>query len=100
MSGPTRYHTRDANHVAVSGWYEELFCSVLDLSSVGFGCPDLAVAAAGRMELVEVKAQDGRVKPSQKTFASTWRGPRIVIARTQADVIAHVTDLRSRVARS
>jgi hypothetical protein len=103
VSGRDKYRAargrKDANHAELARAYEELFCNVLDLSGIGFGCPDTAIGCAGRMELVEFKTEDGDTNEAQKRFASTWRGPRIVIARTRADVLTHVQDLRRRVAR-
>lgn len=89
----------DGNHAEVIGWYEELFCSVLDLHKVGGGCPDLLVGCAGRDELVETKPEGGQLRPNQVTFNKTWRGRKVTLVRTQADVIAHVQELRERVSR-
>lgn len=96
MRNPAAQGRRDANHGELAEHYEAMFCSVLDLSHVGFGCPDLAVACSGRMELVEVKTADGELNAAQKRFASVWRGPKIVIARTRDDVEAHIKAMRKR----
>jgi hypothetical protein len=98
LRGDHRFSRRDANHPQVVGWYEELFCSVVDLSAVGGGVPDLLVGCAGRSELVEVKTEDGDLEPNQLTFAKTWRGNPVVVVRTQAEVIAHVQRIRQKVA--
>lgn len=74
MRNPAAQGRADANHSDVRGWYEELFCSVLDLHSVGMGCPDFLIGCAGRSELVEVKTEHGQLEPSQVTFQKTWRG--------------------------
>jgi hypothetical protein len=89
----------DANHTDVIGWYEQLFCSVVDLSGVGGGCPDLLIGCAGRSELSEVKTEVGHLEPSQIRFQRYWRGGKIVVVRTQADVINHVQNIRERVSR-
>ena len=89
----------DANHHEVIGWYEQLYCSVVDLHEVGFGCPDLLVGCAGRSELVEVKSEHGQLEPSQITFNKTWRGNKVVVVCTHADVLNHVLNIRERVSR-
>jgi hypothetical protein len=89
----------DSNHSEVTGWYEELFCSVLDLHKLGGGAPDLLVGCAGRSELVEVKPEAGQLRANQVTFNRTWRGNKVVLVRTQADVINHVKNIRERVSR-
>ena len=58
---------RDANHSAVAGWYEELWCLVRDTHALGGGFPDMVVRISTAMgqipALVEVKTADGRLKP-------------------------------------
>lgn len=89
----------DENQGQIVAQYEELYCNVIDLSGVGFGCPDLAIACSGRMELVEVKTEVGQLNAAQKRFSDTWRGPKIVIVRTITDALNHVLNLRERVSR-
>lgn len=86
----------DANHSEVIGWYEELYCSVVDLHKCGGGVPDLLVGCAGRSELVEVKTEEGQLRPNQITFNRDWRGNKVVVVRTRADVINHVQNIRER----
>jgi hypothetical protein len=99
MRNPSAQGRTDANHSEVTGWYEELFCSVVDLHAVGGGVPDLLIGCAGRSELVEVKTEHGQLEPAQVTFIRDWRGAKVVIVRTQADVINHVMNIRERVTR-
>ena len=100
MRNPAAQGRPDANHAEVKGWYEELYCSVVDLHGVGFGCPDLLVGLAGHTDLVEVKTEAGQLKPSQKRFQSVWRGAKVVVVRTHADVINHVQNVREFGSRS
>jgi hypothetical protein len=51
------------------------------------------------MELVEVKTEAGNLEASQKLFAAVWRGPKIVVVRTKADVVNHILNLRERASR-
>jgi hypothetical protein len=89
----------DANHAEVVGWYEELYCSVVDTHGQGFGFPDLVVGVAGITELVEVKTEAGQLEPSQIRFQRDWRGSKVRVVRTRADVILHVQTIRERVSR-
>ena len=99
LHGDTRFSHKDAIHDDVIGWYRELYCSVLDLHTLGHGAPDLLVAASGCDELVEVKSADGHLEPNQVTFNKTWRGHKVTIIRSRADVINHVANIRERVSR-
>ena len=79
-----RYGRKDANHNAVAGALLDIGCSVLDLSPMGRGVPDLLVASNRLTALVEVK--DGAKPPSkraltpaQKKFFATWRHPVLVV---------------------
>jgi hypothetical protein len=99
MRNPAAQGRRDSNHSEIAKWYEDAYCSVLDLSHVGFGCPDLAIGVGGRMYLREIKFERGHLEPSQKRFQETWRGPKIEVVRTQADVINDVLQLRQTISR-
>ena len=74
----------DANHAIIVTFLRQCHCSVLDLSGVGGGCPDLLVAARGHNILVEIK--DGSKRPSerklntlQKVWHNQWKGPVVVV---------------------
>ena len=55
--------------------------SVVHLHTVGKGCPDLAVAIAGKTHLVEIK--DGRkswkMTPDQVGFHASWNAPIAIL---------------------
>jgi len=87
----------DANQAAIVADYEALGCTVVDTHALGFGFPDLVVGLVGRTELVEVKGEAGIVRPGQARFIRDWRGSKVVVVRTRADVVAHVTAIRQRV---
>lgn len=87
---------RDANHAAVVGWYEQMGCSVVDLSTLGGGLSDLLVGAAGVTDLVEVKMLGKELRPNQVTFNDGWRGSKPWKAQTRDDVQAHVQHMRFR----
>ncbi len=74
----------DANHAAIVAALRAAGCSVLDLSAVGGGCPDLAVGVAGRTVLIEVK--DGAKPPSARALTphqvrwhADWRGGPVAV---------------------
>ena len=76
---------QDANQTALIGAFEKLGCSVLDLSRVGSGCPDLAVSVHGNTVLVEVKTEEGKLSPEQIRFHRESKAS-IFVARTFDDV--------------
>lgn len=72
------YHTQIAAELITAGF------SVLDLSRVGEGCPDLLIARNNVSVLVEIKTAIGRkaaidrLRPNQVSFIKNWKGPVIV----------------------
>jgi hypothetical protein len=86
----------DSNHAAIAALLRQVGCSVLDLSKVGHGCPDLLCAVNGTDFLVEVKDGDKspsrrELTPDQKQFHASWKGKlHTVISAEQAlDLVAH-----------
>ena len=66
----------DSNHAEIIGFYEELFCSVLDLHKVGGGAPDLLVGCAGRSELSKLSpklASYGRIRYCSTSYGAATR---------------------------
>lgn len=88
---------RDANHSDVTKWYEELYCKVQDTHAVGGGFPDIVVKISTKrgplVALVEVKAVDGTLRPSQERFIAEW-GSCVTVVQTREDVFAHVERVR------
>lgn len=86
-----RQTKRDANHREIVEHLRSCGFSVLDLSIVGDGCPDLLVGAGGRNCLLEIK--DGsaipskrKLKPKEEKFAAEWRG-QTAVATSAAEAI-------------
>ena len=80
----------DANHAQIVAAFRQLGYSVLDLSRVGQGCPDLLVARNGESWLVEIK--DGakppsarKLTPDESEFHARWKG-RVIIVESLDDV--------------
>jgi Holliday junction resolvase len=87
----------DANHRTIVDTFRRAGCSVLELTAVGFGAPDLLIGKHGRTFLVEVK--DGakspsrrKLRPSQVAFAAAWRGGPVHVVKdvTEAWTLAQL----------
>lgn len=82
---PRRTSRIDKNQTEIIKDLRKLGYSVVSLSGVGGGCPDLLVAKLGITILVEVKSGNNQLKENQKDFFSGWAGI-CVLARTVDDV--------------
>lgn len=80
---------RDGNHPAIVRRLREAGRSVVELHTVGGGCPDLLVGWSGKMALLEVKDPKGRnrIEDSQVDFAQAWKGPAPVVVRSEAEAL-------------
>ena len=76
---------KDGNHDQIIKAFEAMGCSVLDLSRVGAGCPDLLVARSGVNVLVEIKDGNKKLRDNQTEFHATWKG-KIKVVRAVKDV--------------
>jgi Holliday junction resolvase len=71
----------DRTHTEIVSVFKQLGCSVLNLSRVGQGCPDLLVARNGVAALCEVKDgkarnRDKQLRKGQVDFVDQWKGVR------------------------
>jgi hypothetical protein len=64
----------DLDQRAVIVRLEEMGFSVLNLSAVGRGCPDLLVGKNGQNFLLEIKSENGTLTPAQVEFHKNWLG--------------------------
>ncbi len=96
---PAAQGRQDANATAIREAYEALYCSYVDTHDIGGGFGDAVIGCAGRTEVIEIKTEDGKIRPSQETFAKTWRGSKIRLIRNAEDVVEHVTEIRTKQAR-
>lgn len=65
----------DRNQSEIVKTFKALGCSVLDLSRVGSGCPDLLVGIGGNSILVEIKSSaKAKFTEHQLEFMAGWRG--------------------------
>lgn len=56
--------------------------SVIDLSRIGNGIPDILVSGPSDMWLCEIKSAFGRLNPLQERWHLGWRGKPVIIGRT------------------
>ena len=71
----TYYKKRvDENQKTIVHTFIALGASVLNLSTVGRGCPDLLIGYRGKSVLVEVKSPKGTFTEPQIKFMQEWRG--------------------------
>jgi Holliday junction resolvase len=76
----TYYKKRvDENQKTIVHTFIALGASVIDLSRVGQGTPDLAIGYKGKTVFVEVKSSDkAKYTESQIKFMQNWRGGPLV----------------------
>lgn len=98
MRNPAAQGRPDANHSAIVEAYEQLHCGVIDTHGQGFGFPDIIVHFSGYCAPVEIKTEDGKLRPSQERFIREWKGPKVEVVRTVDDVVAHVQRVRKGIA--
>ena len=79
-------HRADGNQKEIVDALRDIGASVLVLSQVGGGCPDLMIGWRGKNYLLEVKTPKGKLRLGQKEFFDTWRG-RAFIVRSADEVL-------------
>ena len=83
----------DSNHADIVAGLRSVGARVLDLSAVGKGCPDLAVAFRGRCTMLEVKRSDGppskaQQNDAQREFQASWAAPYVVVRTIEDALVA------------
>ena len=74
----------DANQAEIVKTLRAYGCSVLDLSAVGDGCPDILIGFRGRNVLMEVKRDDvapsaSKLNAVQRRWHTAWQGQVAVV---------------------
>ena len=91
-----RLARKDKNHSAIVEALRYAGCSVLDLSQLGRGVPDILVGRNGSDQLVEIKSLDDRMKMSsgaerslarQIAWSNMWRGKPVRIVSTASEAL-------------
>ena len=84
----------DANQKDIVRALRQCGCSVLDLSAVGSGCPDILVSdREGVLHLMEIKIEKGKLNELQENFFETWRGRKPIVVRSVAEAL-HAVGIR------
>ena len=81
------HHRADSNQKEIVDTLRSIGASVLVLSQVGGGAPDLLVGFRGKEYLMEVKTPKGKLRSGQKEFFDTWRGSKVFIVRSVEEAI-------------
>ena len=71
----------DANQAEIVKVLREFGCTVVDLSAVGSGCPDIVVGYQGRNYFFELKlpAKASRLNAVQRRWHDAWQGQASVV---------------------
>jgi Holliday junction resolvase len=64
----------DNNQLEIVKAFRSMGATVLNLSGVGKGCPDLLIGYKGISVLVEIKSKTGKFTEPQLKFMEQWRG--------------------------
>lgn len=94
-----RYASKvDKNHGLIKLAFEQMGCSVCDLSRLGGGVHDLLVAIPRVNMLVEVKSEKGKLTEKQIPFHRYWKGPKAIVRTVQeaALVVGLMGDMARR----
>lgn len=75
----------DKNQVEIINALKTEGFSVVDLSAVGGGVPDLLVARNKKTYLIEVKSEKGQLNQMQINFRRAWKG-RIFVIRDMTEL--------------
>ena len=82
----------DLDQRAVISQLEGMGFSVLNLSAVGRGCPDLLVGKDGKNFLIEIKSEKGTLTPAQVEFHKNWQGHcGVVKLESLGEFLSHAT---------
>ena len=68
----------DSNQAQIIADLKKIGVSVLNLSRVGGGCPDLLIGWQGKNILIEIKTAKGNLNDLQIEFFKEWKGPKFV----------------------
>jgi hypothetical protein len=81
-------HRVDGNQLDIIAALNRAGCSTQSLTTIGNGCPDLLVARAGQMWLLELKA-DSELAKSQIAWINAWNA-KVHVVRSIDEALAAV----------
>jgi len=76
---PSRAKRTDANQSDIIKALKKVGASVVDLSEVGHGCPDLAIGFRKKNYFFEVKTEKGKLNNLQGLWHKYWNGQVAVV---------------------
>lgn len=78
----------DANHAEIVAALRAVGCTVIDLTAVGGGVPDLLVKCRdGSLRLMEIKVAKGKLNKMQREWHDKWQGDFLSIVRSVAEAL-------------
>src|SRR6266436_5504446 len=80
----------DTNQAEIISTLKKAGCTVLSLTRLGGGAPDLLAARGGKMWLMEVKTNSGMVRKEQKDWAKSWNAP-VHVVRSSEEALGCLT---------
>lgn len=86
----------DANHAEIIKELKQAFCTVVDLSKVGKGCPDLLVGHNKINYLVEIKTKTGYLTDTQIDFIAAWKGLDIIVGTDFESIFSQIKRLSKK----
>ena len=91
-----RARRTDANHKQIVAAFRKMGCTVLDLSRVGQGCPDILVGKHGVNVLVEIKDGDKppsarRLTDDESKFHESWKGRVVTVFDVEDSMVVNST---------
>lgn len=89
----------DANHSAITLELQRMGWSVVNLSRVGQGCPDILIGAGFYTMLAEIKVEKGKLNERQQDFGRKWMGSPILILRSPEQAVLAVREELKRLWR-
>lgn len=86
----------DANQAEIMRALRKVGLSVVDLSRVGQGVPDLLVSDGSQMWLVEVKIPGAKMNRRQKDWHLLWKGKPPIIGSSFDEIYRAITKPKRR----
>lgn len=77
----------DANQPEIVEALRDAGLAVLDLHTLGKGCPDILVSDRRDMLLVEIKAPGKDLQPNQVQWFLEWSGKQPFVATTAEEIL-------------
>lgn len=82
-------HRTDNNQAEIVRALKSVGATIVDLSMVGGGCPDIIAGFCKRSYLIEIKNPDarGELRTSQIIFQEFWKGENVHVVESVEDAL-------------